>query len=248
MLDEFSSDDPNDYIGGFPAHPHRGFETVTYMLDGHMLHEDHLGNRGELKSGGAQWMTAGRGIIHSEIPQQESGRMRGFQLWINLPAREKMKPASYRDIQPAEIPRSALSGGGDVKVIAGTLQINGQRIAGPIQGVSTAPTMLDVNLPSGALFSHTIAADHNAFVYPYEGDVLIGESETALSLKAHTVGILSPGDQVRFQAAEQGARFLFLAARPLGEPVAQHGPFVMNTREEIEQAVADYRSGRLTSA
>jgi redox-sensitive bicupin YhaK (pirin superfamily) len=159
-----------------------------------------------------------------------------------------MKPASYRDIQPAEILHAELPGGGDIKVIAGNLQIDGRRIAGPIQGVSTAPTMVDVNLPSGAFFSHAIAADHNAFIYPYEGDVLIGESAIALSLKAHTVGILSPGDQLKFQAAEQGARFLFLAARPIGEPVAQHGPFVMNTREEIEQAVADYRSGRLTSA
>jgi redox-sensitive bicupin YhaK (pirin superfamily) len=246
MLDEFSSDDPNDYIGGFPSHPHRGFETVTYMLDGHMLHEDHLGNRGDLQSGGAQWMTAGRGIIHSELPQQQSGRMRGFQLWINLPAREKMKPASYRDIQPGEIPHAALAGGGVIKVIAGTMQVDGQLITGPIQGVSTAPTMVDASLPSGATFSHALAADHNAFVYPYEGAVLIGDPETAVLLTDHTAGILSPGDQVRLQATAQGAKFLLLAARPLGEPIAQLGPFVMNTREEIEQAVADYRSGRLT--
>src|ERR1700741_4272736 len=169
MLDEFSSDNPGDYIAGFPAHPHRGFETVTYLLDGHMLHEDHLGHRGDLKSGGVQWMTAGRGIIHSEMPQQENGRMRGFQLWINLPAKEKMKPAGYRDIQPAEIPRVDLARGGSVKVIPGRFESGGGTTQGPIHGLTTDPTSLDVQLAPGETFAHAIDSAYNAFVYPYEG-------------------------------------------------------------------------------
>ncbi|MDP2823853.1 MAG: pirin family protein, partial [Sulfuritalea sp.] len=158
MLDEFSSDDPDDYIAGFPSHPHRGFETVTYMLDGHMLHEDHLGNRGDLLPGGAQWMTAGRGIVHSEMPQQESGRMRGFQLWINLPAAEKMKPAAYRDIRPEEIPSVALPGGGEARVIAGSVTVDGREVAGPVQGLATEPLYIDVRLPSGGYFAQTLPA------------------------------------------------------------------------------------------
>lgn len=245
MLDEFSSANADDYIAGFPDHPHRGFETVTYMLDGHMLHRDHLGNQGDLKSGGAQWMTAGRGIIHSEMPQQESGRMRGFQLWINLPAREKMKPAGYRDIQPEEIPRLALPGDGDVKIIAGSVEIDGQSLAGPIQGISTEPLFLDIRLPAGGQFKHALSADHNAFVYPYEGRVEIGPEENRRLLEAQSVGVLSSGDDIVIRAGEQAAAFLLLAARPLRETVVQHGPFVMNTREEIEQALADYRNGQL---
>jgi redox-sensitive bicupin YhaK (pirin superfamily) len=155
MLDHFSTDNADDYIAGFPAHPHRGFETVTYMLDGHLQHQDHLGNTGDLKSGGVQWMTAGRGIIHSEMPQQEEGRMRGFQLWINLPAREKMKPAAYRDIEPAEIPEVRLPGGGTVKVIAGKLTVDGRETAAPIHGTSTDPLYLDVELPADAHFRAT---------------------------------------------------------------------------------------------
>ena len=181
MLDEFSSSNADDYIAGFPDHPHRGFETVTYMLDGHMLHQDHLGNQGDLKSGGAQWMTAGRGIIHSEMPQQESGRMRGFQLWINLPAQEKMKPASYQDIQPEEIPRLNLPGGGEVKIIAGIAEIDGKTLTGPIQGISTEPLFLDVRLPAGGHFKHSINTGHNAFVYPYEGRVEIGPAKSEAS-------------------------------------------------------------------
>ena len=244
MLDEFSSDNADDYIAGFPAHPHRGFETATYLIDGHMLHEDHLGNRGDLKSGGVQWMTAGRGIVHSEMPQQEQGRMRGFQLWINLPAREKMKPAGYRDLQPDEIPAVALAGGGRAKVIAGTLVHDGRSMPGPIQGVATEPLYLDVELPAGATFAHPVAAGHNAFVYPFEGSVSIGGRE----LRTQGAGVLGAGDQVEVLAGSEGARFLLLAGRPLGEPVVQYGPFVMNTREEIEQAMRDYQSGELTRA
>jgi redox-sensitive bicupin YhaK (pirin superfamily) len=245
MLDEFSSDDPDDYIAGFPSHPHRGFETVTYMLDGHMLHEDHLGNRGDLLPGGAQWMTAGRGIIHSEMPQQESGRMRGFQLWINLPAVEKMKPAAYRDIRPEEIPQVVLPGGGEARVIAGSLVLEGRKIAGPVQGLSTEPLYIDVRLPAGGHFAQDLAAGHSTFVYAYEGSLAIGPADDPRPLSAQDAGVLSAGERVEIGAASGPARFLLLAARPLGEPVVQHGPFVMNTREEIEQAIADYRNNRL---
>jgi len=246
MLDEFSSFDANDYIAGFPAHPHRGFETVTYLLDGHMLHEDHLGNRGDLKSGAVQWMSAGRGIIHSEMPQQEHGRMRGFQLWINLPAREKMKPAGYRDIDPAEIPVVDLRGGGRAKVIAGTLESDGRSVPGPIQGLSTDPLYLDVELPAGAAFTQAVAGGYNAFIYVFEGGVNVVVPAAARALGTHAAGVLTQGDRVEVSAGADGARFLLLAGRPLGEPVVQHGPFVMNTREEIEQAIRDYQSGELT--
>jgi len=246
MLDEFSSMNADDYIAGFPAHPHRGFETVTYMLDGHMLHQDHLGNKGDLKSGGAQWMTAGRGIIHSEMPQQESGRLRGFQLWINLPAIEKMKPASYQDIQPEEIPLLNLQNGAQLKVIAGTANIAGQVTPGPIQGLSTEPLFLDVHLPAGGHFVHPISQGHNAFVYIYEGLADVGSISEKHPLVTHAVGVLTDGDQLEVHAGQGGTNFLVLAGKPIGEPIVQSGPFVMNTRDEIEQAIADYRNGQLT--
>jgi quercetin 2,3-dioxygenase len=248
MLDEFYSDDPDDYIAGFPAHPHRGFETVTYMLDGHMRHEDHLGNVGELKSGGVQWMTAGRGIIHSEMPQQDAGRMRGFQLWINLPAAEKMKSAGYRDIQSHEIPVVMLPGGVRVKVIAGTLDVNGTITPGPIQGLSTDPLYLDIELPAGATLTHPIRPGYHAFVYPFEGSVKVGPAGSARTLEAHHAGVLSDGDAVALAGGEEGGRVLLLAGRPLLEPIVQYGPFVMNSREEIEQAMSDYQRGALTEA
>lgn len=243
MLDEIASDTPQDYIAGFPPHPHRGFETVTYLLEGNMLHEDHLGHKGHLRSGGAQWMTAGRGVIHSEMPQQEEGRLHGFQLWINLPAKEKMKPASYRDIQPEAIPRAEMDGGAIAKVIAGTLETAKGPVAGPIQGLATAPLFFDVRLPGGARFTHPLPAAHTAFVYPYAGSLRIGTDGRPLA--AHSTGILSYGETVDIAAGEDGAGFLFLAGHPLGEPVVQYGPFVMNTREEIEAAIADYQAGRL---
>ena len=243
MLDEFSSDNADDYIAGFPDHPHRGFETVTYMLDGHMLHQDHLGNRGDLKSGGAQWMTAGRGIIHSEMPQQQSGRLRGFQLWINLPAREKMKPASYRDIEPEAIAQCALAGGASARVIAGTLATGAAPVAGPIQGLSTQPLFVDVRLPAGATFSTALPATHAAFVYAYEGRLTVGDEARALA--THDAGILGDGESVELHAEGGAAAFLLLAARPIGEPVVQYGPFVMNTRAEVEQAIIDYQNGDL---
>jgi quercetin 2,3-dioxygenase len=243
MLDEFSSLNADDYIAGFPDHPHRGFETVTYMLEGHMLHRDHLGNHGDLTSGGAQWMSAGRGIIHSEMPQQESGRLHGFQLWINLPAREKMKPAAYRDIRPEEIPTLNLPDGGTIKIIAGTAVIDGKTTLGPIQGISTEPLFFDVQLLAGAHFIHPIVQGHNAFVYPYGGSVSIGPKRQVLERQA--VGVLSAGDCIEVNAGDEGAAFLVLAARPIREPVVQYGPFVMNTRDEIEQAIADYKNGHL---
>jgi redox-sensitive bicupin YhaK (pirin superfamily) len=252
MLDEFYSDNPDDYMAGFPAHPHRGFETVTYMLDGHMRHEDHLGNRGDLGPGDVQWMTAARGIIHSEMPQQSEGRMRGFQLWLNLPSKEKMKPAGYRDIPAGEIPRVLLPQGGEVKVIAGTLTLDGARTSGPVNGsgakLSTDPLYLDVRLPAGAVFSAPVAAGYNTFLYTYEGSAEIGPDGATKRLPHRAAGVLSDGDGVRVRAGAEGVRFLLLAAKPLREPVVQYGPFVMNTREEIEQALADYRDGRLGAA
>jgi redox-sensitive bicupin YhaK (pirin superfamily) len=249
MLDEFYSDDPDDYIAGFPAHPHRGFETVTYMLDGQMRHEDHLGNRGDLGPGDVQWMTAARGIIHSEMPQQRAGRMRGFQLWLNLPSREKMQPARYRDIPAPEIPQVRLPQGGEVKVIAGTLELDGAATSGPVNhpgaSLSTDPLYLDVHLPAGAEFNAPVAAGYNAFLYAYEGSAQVGPTGATEQLLHRSAGVLTDGDGVRVQAGAEGVRLLLLAAKPLREPVVQYGPFVMNTREEIEQAIADYRSGRL---
>lgn len=246
MLDEFYSDDPADYLAGFPAHPHRGFETVTYMLDGHMRHEDHLGNKGDLQAGGVQWMTAGRGIIHSEMPQQTQGRMRGFQLWLNLPAREKLCPAGYRDLAPDEIPRLTTTGGGQVKVIAGRLELAGECVAGPVNGVAesmaTDPHYFDLQLAAGEELVLPLAAELSAFAYCYEGQVSLADKE----LPAHAAGILGEGDELMIRAGAEGAALLVLAGRPLHEPVAQYGPFVMNSRAELEQALADYREGRLT--
>jgi hypothetical protein len=246
MLDEFYSDDPDDYIAGFPSHPHRGFETVTYMLDGHMRHEDSVGNRGDLGPGDVQWMSAARGIIHSEMPQQSEGRMRGFQLWINLPAKEKMKDPGYRDISSEQIPTVGLANGGQVRVIAGTLVQQRSETAGAVGGLTTDPLYLDVRLPAGGIFETPITPGYNAFLYLYEGDASVGDDGQALDHRS--AGLLSDGDSVRVQASDAEARFLLLAAKPLGEPVVQYGPFVMNTREEIEQAVRDYQSGKLTAS
>lgn len=244
MLDEFFSDDPQDYIAGFPPHPHRGFETVTYMLAGHMRHEDHLGHRGDLGPGDVQWMTAGRGIIHSEMPQQTEGRLRGFQLWINLPSQQKMKPAAYRDIPSAVIPVASLAGGGSAKVIAGTFAGATGPINGPGTDMATDPLFADIALGAGETLEAPLAPGYNAFVYLYEGQAEVGPEGDARTVPHRAAGVLSDGDRLRVRAAAQGARLLLLAARPLSEPVVQYGPFVMNTREEVEQALADYRGGR----
>src|ERR1700734_2519454 len=210
MLDEFYSDNPDDYISGFPAHPHRGFETVTYMLDGHMRHEDHLGNRGDLGPGDVQWMTAARGIIHSEMPQQSAGRMRGFQLWLNLPSKEKMKPAHYRDIPAREIPVIELASTGRVKVISGAFERDGKITEGPVNRsgarISTDALYLDVHLPAGAVFVAPVAVGHNAFLYTYEGSAEIGAAGSEKSLPNRAAGVLSDGDSVRVVAKQPGAR------------------------------------------
>ncbi len=247
MLDCFGSDEAADYIAGFPPHPHRGFETVTYMLDGHMLHEDHLGNQGHLKSGGVQWMTAGRGIIHSEMPQQESGLMRGFQLWLNLPAAEKMQDPAYLDLDPAQIPQAMIPQG-LIKVIAGTLQSPADakspilpETTGPIRAASTQPLYLDLQLHSAADLTLAVPAGHNALIYPYEGEAWLDTHRVPL----HHAGVLSDGDSLQLRT-EGPARIIVLAGKPLQEPVVQYGPFVMNSVAEIEQAIQDYQQGRLT--
>jgi redox-sensitive bicupin YhaK (pirin superfamily) len=235
MLDEFYSDDPNDYIAGFPDHPHRGFETVTYMLAGAMEHHDSVGNRGRLVGGGAQWMTAGRGIIHSEMPKQESGLMWGFQLWVNLPAKDKMVKPRYQDLAPESIP-TVKQAGADVRVIAG--EVDGVR--GPVDGIATAPTFLDVRLHEGGTFRQPVPAAHGAFVYAYKGTIRIGES----TLERGSTAVLSEGDEIALSSDGEAAAIV-LAGAPIKEPIARHGPFVMNTVAEIQQAVRDYQTGRL---
>jgi quercetin 2,3-dioxygenase len=244
MLDEFGSESANDYIAGFPPHPHRGFETVTYMLEGHMLHEDHMGNKGHLKTGDVQWMTAGKGIIHSEMPQQESGLMRGFQLWINLPSAEKMKPAHYRDISSNDIPVVNLPEGGSIKVIANSARIVDQVISGPIQGLSTEAIYWDIQLPQDKKFEHDLPNYHHSVIYVYEGSVEIGNKKR--KLEKGNAGILGAGDKLSISAIDE-TRFLVLSGKPLKETIAQYGPFVMNTGDEIEQAIRDYRAGTLTN-
>ncbi len=241
MLDEFGSDQPQDYIAGFPSHPHRGFETVTYMIEGHMLHEDHLGNRGHLRNGGVQWMTAGRGIVHSEMPQQEEGAMRGFQLWLNLPAAEKMKPAGYRDIQPEEIPQVKLNGG-HIRLIAGEVRLDDRTYQGAVTGGSTEPLYADLHLDPDGELSVPIAGHLNALVYLYHGSASV--DGTPLQKSAAT--LLTDGERITVKGGPEGARLLLIAGCPIGEPVVQYGPFVMNSREEIEQTLRDYQNGRLT--
>jgi redox-sensitive bicupin YhaK (pirin superfamily) len=244
LLDEFDSAEASDYIAGFPAHPHRGFETVTYMLDGHMLHEDHLGNRGDLVAGGVQWMTAGRGIIHSEMPQQTEGRMRGFQLWINLPGREKMKAAGYRDLDPSQIP-TVERRGARVRVVAGTYDDGeGGPTPGPIAGGATDPVYFDVAVDAGATLRVPVPAAHTVLAYTFEGAPQVGGRELP---KSH-LGLLIDGDGVEIAAGTGHARVLLIGGRPLREPVVHYGPFVMNTVQEIEQAIRDYQSGKLTAA
>jgi redox-sensitive bicupin YhaK (pirin superfamily) len=239
LLDNFHSDDPGDYIAGFPDHPHRGFETVTYMIAGRMRHRDNAGHQGLLQNGGVQWMTAGRGIIHSEMPEQENGVMEGFQLWLNLPARRKMIPAWYRDIPNAEIPEYVTEEGVTVRVIAGAS--NG--ISGAMTREDTEPLYLDIDLPAGSRFSTTIPAAHNAFVYVYRGAVMI----SGTILDENRMGILAnipQADGVTLSSTAP-AKAILISGKPLGEPIVQHGPFVMNSKEEIFQAIKDFQEGRL---
>lgn len=240
MLDEFGTDRPQDYIAGFPDHPHRGFETVTYMLDGRMRHRDNHGNEGVLVPGSVQWMTAGRGLVHSEMPEQQEGRMRGFQLWVNLPARDKMCEPRYQEFAPDRIPTVAPAPGVEVKVVAG--EVDGTR--GPVGQPATDPVYLDIGLAPQASWRYRLPEGHAAFAYAFEGALTVGEGDDARMLQARQLAVLGGGEDVFLRAGDAGARLLLVAGRPLREPVARHGPFVMNTREQLQQAFLDYQAGR----
>lgn len=238
MLDAFASDKPGDYIAGFPEHPHRGFETITYMLKGSMRHRDSAGHEGLITDGGVQWMTAGRGVIHSEMPEQNEGLMEGFQLWLNLPASDKMIEPWYRDIPLEEVPRFTLDDGVTVQVIAGRTH----GVDGAVQRAHTEPLYLDLEIPAGVTFEQPIPAGHNAFVYVFRGEAVVdgkGVGSGRMAILDNAAG----ADGVRIKAVEN-TRVLVLAGRPLNEPIAQYGPFVMNTQAELQQAVEDFRAGR----
>jgi len=236
MLDHFGSDDPNQYIAGFPDHPHRGFITLTYMIDGHMLHQDSMGNRGDLRSGGIQWMKAASGVIHSEMPQQTNGLMRGFQLWINLPSKEKMSDPEYQDFGPEKIPMIETDNR-RVKIIAGRYGDTN----GPIHDPNTDVLYIDVALDRGGEFTQSIPPEFSAFAYVFEGDATIGDTK----LPQHSLTVLGEGDSIDIRAGDKGARFILVAGRPIKEPIVQYGPFVMTTREDIERAFYDYSTNRL---
>jgi quercetin 2,3-dioxygenase len=239
MLDEFRSDEPNDYLAGFPDHPHRGFETITYMIAGRFRHRDNHGHEGLLETGGAQWMTAGRGIVHSEMPEQTEGLVWGFQLWLNLPAADKMCAPDYRDLQPWDIPVAKLPGGVEARVLAGKVG----DVEGAVRGRVTSPLYADISIPAGSTAILEVPAGLAGFVYSFDGkEVLVGDGGQKLA--RGELGVLGPGDAVRLRAGDTPVRVLLVAGKPLKEPVVQYGPFVMNTREEIEQAVTDLRAGR----
>lgn len=240
LLDEFGTDRAEDYIAGFPSHPHRGFETVTYMLDGRMRHKDNHGNEGLLTPGSVQWMTAGRGLVHSEMPEQESGQMRGFQLWVNLPARDKMTDPNYQEFAPERIPVTAPGDGVQVKVIAGQVG----EVSGPIVQPATDPVYLDITLAANARWEYTLPEGHNAFAYVFEGGLTVGQGEDARPVARQELAVLGGGQLLQLQAGAEGARLILVAGRPLREPVMRHGPFVMNTRQELMQAFVDFQEGR----
>lgn len=245
LLDEIVSDSPDDYIGGFPEHPHRGFETVTYMLEGRMRHRDHMGNERVLEPGAVQWMTAGRGVIHSEMPEQTEGKMHGFQLWLNLPAKEKMQPAAYKEFSASEIPAVKLGPNSTVKIIAGTLSLEQESISGPIQGKSTQPDFYDVHVAAGETVRLPIKEANTALIYTFEGKLQLKETARTAQLLPHSMAKLSQGDHVILHAEDIGGRALILSGKPIKEPIVNWGPFVMNTSEEIEQAIYDYNQGNL---
>jgi quercetin 2,3-dioxygenase len=245
MLDNFATDNPDDYGAGFPDHPHRGFETVTYMIEGRMRHRDNAGHEGLLQNGGVQWMTAGRGLVHSEMPEQENGRMEGFQLWLNLPSGEKMRAPWYRDIASEEIPGFTTPEGVRVRVIAG----ESHGIAGAVQRERTTPLYLDLELPPGARFEQTLPGVHNAFLCVYRGELeVLDAGGAATAVPPQSMALLrNEGDGVVVRGSAQGAeatRALLIAGQPLREPIAQYGPFVMNTREQLMQAVQDFQRGQ----
>lgn len=240
MLDEFGTDRPEDYLAGFPDHPHRGFETVTYMLDGRMRHRDNHGNEGVLVPGSVQWMTAGRGLVHSEMPEQQGGRMRGFQLWVNLPARDKMSEPRYQEFAPERIPQLRPAEGVELRLIAG--QVGDMR--GPIVQPATEPVYLDISLAANTAWAYTLPEGHNAFAYVFEGVVRIGDAEDGRDVAAQELAVLGGGDLVGLGTGATGGRLILVAGRPLREPVARYGPFVMNTKQELMQAFVDYQEGR----
>ena len=242
LLDAFRSDDPDDYIAGFPPHPHRGFETVTYLLNGRMRHRDNAGNEGVIEPGGIQWMTAGKGIVHSEMPEQQDGLLEGFQLWINLPAAHKMTTPAYQEHGESEIPLETRAGA-RIKVISGTTS---QGTTGPVTQPLTDPLYLDVSLDPQASFEETVTATHNAFVYVVDGEVSLQDADgSETRLQRDQLAVLGTGDRIAVQGETGAARFLLVAGKPLGEPVARGGPFVMNTQDEVRQAFSDYQRGRL---
>ncbi|MEQ8370871.1 MAG: pirin family protein [Alphaproteobacteria bacterium] len=242
LLDEFGSDRPDDYIAGFPDHPHRGMETVTYMLAGRMRHADNAGHSGVIGPGDVQWMSAARGIVHSEMPEQSEGLMRGFQLWVNLPAAHKMGPPRYQEYAAAALPHLALPAGGRVTAIAGTAtSADGRTISGPVGEIAVRPLYLDISLAGGDIFHQPVEAGHAAFAYVFEGAVTFADDEPVV--EAGTLAVLDGHGGVQMSSAN-GGRCLLIAGRPLGEPVARYGPFVMNTADEIRQAFADYQAGR----
>ena len=241
MLDAFRNENPDDYIGGFPDHPHRGFETVTYMIAGRMRHHDSAGNQGLLGPGGVQWMTTGSGLIHSELPEQQEGLMEGFQLWLNLPGRNKMIKPSYRDIPTDQVPEVTTALGVKVRVIAGS----SHGVEGAVQRPDTLPIYVDVHLPAGAQFTQDIPAGHNAFAYTYRGDVTIAGT----SVPDRSMAILANNGALQVTlSASQPSRVLIIAGQPLNEPIAQYGPFVMNTGDEIQQTLRDYRDGKFEAS
>ena len=237
LLDEIRSDAGEDYAAGFPDHPHRGFETVTYMLAGRMRHRDNQGNSGVLVPGSVQWMTAGRGIVHSEMPEQEEGLMWGFQLWVNLPARDKMTKPRYQEFPAAAIPALAAAGGARVKLIAGGFG----GATGPVRAEAVDAHYLDVAVPAGGAFAHRLPEAHNAFAYVFEGAARFAGQ----AVRRGELAVLGSGGRVAIEAEGAAARFLLVAGRPIGEPVARYGPFVMNTADELRTAFADYQAGRL---
>ena len=242
LLDFFESDNPDDYIAGFPSHPHRGFETVTYLLAGKVRHEDNAGHGGIIETGGIQWMTAGRGIIHSEMPEQEQGQLAGFQLWVNLPATDKMCPPAYHEYSASQIPTEIRDNGATLRVITGATST---QTIGPVRGVATDPIYLDVTLPADSTLTEPMPEGHTTFIFVIDGALTLPDGEnTPALLSATQLGILSDGTTVCVTAGDAGARFLLVAAKPLNEPITRYGPFVMNTRHEIEQAIADYNAGR----
>jgi len=242
MIDEINSDDASDYIGGFPEHPHRGFETITYMKTGRMRHRDHMGNEGVIGPGDVQWMTAGAGVLHSEMPEQEQGLLHGFQIWLNLPAAEKMKPAAYHEMSSGDIPEQSLPGGGAVRVIAGNVEVRGAikevskqaSLRGPLPDISTQPVFVDVQLGPHEAVELAFNKDNNAMVYAYKGGTDV--------IATRQLGVYASGDTLQLQAGPSGANLLVLSGKPINEPLVQYGPFVMNTSEEITRALMDFQS------